>query len=407
MQAINYRIILTIDPANRISAQRPDDYDTALIRELEFGSEIDGIPNRKLGLNRPQLLGPANSYVERDWAARRRVMDDHWEAALEMLWFRQSDPAVSEEERRRWCEYGLARDEFADHGHRPYEIYFREGRRLRGRSRLTQADTTPLPGMSRPPLHTDSIAFTEWYVDSHACTPRRVNGSLEEGKIMLHQETFSGQIPFDALLPEGVDNLTVPVCLSATHVAWNTVRLESTWMHLAESAAHATVHAVRCHQNIAAIDRDGLLRTLAACGVALAISNDLESTLGDETVAAAQYFSTRGFLPDYDARLAMPLDRGIDREWAWGWQADGIEAGPIAFARWVGLAAAYAEGAISRVEFAAMLPPAELDGRGETNFTRGEALTILWRLVKSRPSSAGASLPEEPLTSLPSSVSYI
>ena len=193
VQAMNYRVMLTKDPIRRRPVARPAHYEPAQLRTLEFGAEVAGIPNGKLCLNRPQLPGPHNAYVEGDWRARRAIMDAHWETALAMLWFRQNDSSVPEEERRRWREYGLAGDEFADHHHRPHEIYVREGRRLCGRYLLTQADTLPAAGLARPPLHADSIAFTEWYVDSHACTPRRVSGSLPEGKVMLHQETFPGQ----------------------------------------------------------------------------------------------------------------------------------------------------------------------------------------------------------------------
>ena len=59
----------------------------------------------------------------------------------------------------------------------------------------------------RAPVHGDSIGVTEWYLDTHACTPRRLEGTLEEGKMMLDVETFPGQVPYRAILPEGLDNL--------------------------------------------------------------------------------------------------------------------------------------------------------------------------------------------------------
>ncbi len=371
VQALNYRVMLTRDPARRRPVPRPAMRDAEFLRTLEFGAEIDGIPNQKLGLNRPQLLGPHLAYVEGDWATRRRVMDAHWEAALALLWFKQHDPSVSAAERQRWGEYGLAGDEFADHGHRPHEIYLREGRRLRGRALLTEADTTPVAPLARPPLHADSIGFTEWYIDSHACTRRRVPGSLEEGKMMLHQETFPGQVPFAALLPDGLDNVLVPVCLSATHVAWNTVRLEPTWMHLAESAAHAAVASCRTGIAPAGLDRAALLRTLARRGVPLAYFNDLEATPGDETVAAAQYFATRGFLPDYDARLSAPLDDGTATAWLAA-AMDARGAAPLSIAR------AVQAGAGDRPLSAALRARWSALGAG-LHPARGDALRALWR----------------------------
>jgi len=393
VQALNYRVILTSDPARRRPVPRPPHLDREFLATLEFGSEIEAIPNQKLGLNRPQLLGPHNAYVEGDWSVRRQVMDAHWEAALALLWFKQHDPSVSEKERHRWREYGLAADEFTDHGHRPYEIYVREGRRLQGRAMLTEADTTPADGMARPPLHADSIGFTEWYIDSHACTRRRVEGSLEEGKVMLHQETFPGQVPLRALLPEGVENLIVPVNLSATHVAWNTVRLEATWMHLAESAAFAACQAWRAGQPIAALDRTELLQTLAARGVQLTFFNDLESAPGDDTVAAAQYFSTCGFFPDYDARLAAPLDGGTAREWLRVGLATLPPTDPLAVARAIAAAAARGEPPLGRSALPRFEPSTEAHSpavnASASAVTRGEALRALWQLVRSRRPAAG------------------
>jgi len=397
VQAMDYRAILTNDPARRVPVPPPPRLDREFLRPLEFRAEIAGIPNHKLGLNRPQLLGPHLAYVEGNWTVRRQVMDAHWQATLALLWFKQHDPSVSEKERRRWSEYGLARDEFADHGHRPYEMYVREGRRLKGRTMLTEADTTPAEGIARPPLHPDSIGFTEWYVDSHACTPRRVDGSLEEGKVMLHQETFPGQVPLRALLPEGVTNLIVPVNLSATHVAWNTVRLEPTWMHLAESAAFAAVQALRTGQPLPAIDRALLRQTLARRGVQLAFFNDLESAPDDDTVAAAQYFSTCGFFPDYDARLAAPLDRGTAHAWIRAAAAAPVD--PLAVARAVAAAATPAEPPVQRDAFLhgevhpASTSTPKSSGREEP-ITRGEALRTLWHAAIER-------LPRPTFTALP------
>jgi hypothetical protein len=399
VQAMNYRVILTNEPARRVPIQPPMNYDPARLRELEFGAEIDAIPNGKLGLNRPQLLGPHNDYVEGDWSTRRRVMDLHWETAMGLLWFRQHDQSVPEAERRRWLEYGLACDEFSDHHHRPHEIYLREGRRLVGRTLLTQADTVPALGLGRPLLHRDSIAFTEWYVDSHACTPRRVAGSLEEGKIMLHQETFPGQVPFRALLPTGVDNLLVPVSLSATHVAWNTVRLEATWMHIAEAAAYAALQALQHEQAPALIDGDRLRQTLAARGITLAFFNDLDSAPGDEMAAAAQYFSGWGFFPDFDARLAAPLDGGTAREWLAALRG-GAPAEPNAVARRIALACARGEAPVRRTEFAALLPEVELAAGLEGTLTRGEGLGALWQFLSS--SRDNANPPSRGITSSPS-----
>jgi hypothetical protein len=167
------------------------------------------------------------------------------------------------------------------------------------------------PGLGRAPVHADSIAITEWYMDSHSCTLARVPGSMEEGKAMLHQETFPGQLPWRCLLPQGVDNLLVPVCLSATHVAWGTVRLEPVFMQTGESAAFAAALAVKQNTTPAALDPDLLVRTLVKNRVMVSFFNDKEPM-----DPALQYFGTKGFFADYDARLNEPLKKATARLWA-------------------------------------------------------------------------------------------
>ena len=318
VQAFNYRTMLSSDPANRLPVEKPADYDPEKLKQLEATSIVAPIPNAKQGWNRPQLLGPHNDYVEADWPARRRVMDAHWQATLGLLYFQQNDPSVPEAQRTAWRKLGLARDEYPDNGHRPYEFYVREARRLDGRQVFTQHDVLLAPGRHRAPVHSDSIAVTEWYLDSHACTTARVPGSLDEGKMMLHQETFPGQLPYRALLPRDLDNLLVPVCVSSTHVGWNTVRLEPTWMNIAEAAAYAAVQAIRKGQPPARIETDALLRTLAAKRVMISLFNDADVSGSEAWIPAAQYFGTKGFFADYDVRAAEPLKPATEKVWADG-----------------------------------------------------------------------------------------
>ncbi len=321
VQAFNYRTMLSSDPANRLPVEKPADYDPEKLKLLEHGSIVAPIPNQKRGWNRPQLVGLQTDYVEADWAGRRRVMDAHWGATLALLYFLQNDPSVDPERQKSWREFGLARDEFTDHGHRPYEFYVREARRIEGRYVFTQHDAMLAPGLERAPVHADSIGVTEWYLDTHACTPRRIEGALEEGKMMLDVETFPGQVPYRSILPQGLDNLLVPVCLSATHVAWGTIRLEPTWMNLCESAGYAAALAVRQGIPPARLDAEVLQRKLAASHVMLNFFNDVDVASDDPRVAAAQYFATKGFFAGYDARLDDPLTEELRAVWEKGFAA--------------------------------------------------------------------------------------
>lgn len=327
VQAFNYRTTLTSDPANRLPVEKPANYDPEALKKLEFGSLVQPLPNQKIGWNRPQLIGPHQDYVEGDWTTRQRVMDAHWNATLGLLWYLQHDPSVPAERRAFFGRLGLARDEYADHDHRPYEFYVREARRLVGRATFTQHDASLAPGGRRAPSHRDSIAITEWYLDTHACSLDRVDGSLDEGKMMLHHETFSGQVAYDTLLPEALDNLLVPVCLSCTHVAWGTIRLEPTWMQIGESAGFAVALAKAAGVAPALVDRERLTRELARRQTLLAFFNDVDVAGDDPQVVAAQYFATRGFFADYDARLAEPLTEALAETWRQGFAR--LQAGDL------------------------------------------------------------------------------
>ena len=264
VQAFNYRtFVLSRDPADRIPVSKPAGYDPSAFRRLDLRSVVGPIPNHKLVWNRPQLIGAQNDYIEGNWTVRHRVMDQFWAATLGMLYFLQNDPSLSQDQRAYWRPYGLSKDEFADNGHRPYEFYVREARRLVGRYIFTEQDTALAPGLDRAPVHDDAIAIAEWYLDSHSCTTRRVPGSLDEGKTMLAVETFPSQIPYRTLLPRGVDNLLVPVALSATHVAWGTIRLEPTWMEIGEAAGFAAALSIRNRVAPANLEADALVRELA------------------------------------------------------------------------------------------------------------------------------------------------
>lgn len=315
VQAFNYRTMLSSDPANRLPVDKPANYDPEKLKQLDHGSIVSPIPNQKRGWNRPQLVGTQSAYVEADWAGRRKVMDAHWDATMALLYFLQNDPSVEPARQKSWREFGLAKDEFTDHGHQPYEIYVREARRIIGRYVFTQHDAMLAPGLERAPVHADSIGVTEWYLDTHACTARRIPGALEEGKMMLDVETFPGQAPYRTLLPQGLDNLLVPVCLSSTHVAWGTIRLEPTWMNIAESAGHAAALAIQNNVAPAQLDPDLLLRKLVASHVMVSFFNDADVSANDPQVAAAQYFATKGFFADYNARLDEPVSEATLNVW--------------------------------------------------------------------------------------------
>lgn len=381
VQACNYRTMLTTDPNNRVPVPKPKNYAPYFLKSLEVFSGVKDIPNNKFSWNRPQLIGRQTDYVEGDWTTRQRVMDEHWEMTLGLLYFLQHDPTVPKSVREGWLQIGLAKDEFADNGHRPYEMYMRETRRLAGRAVYTQHDAMLAPDLGRAPVHAGSIAITEWYMDSHSCSLARVPGGMEEGKAMLHYETFPGQIPYRCLLPKSIDNLLVPLCLSATHVAWGTVRLEPVFMQTGESAGLAASLALKNNTTPAELDSAKLVRKLCERRSMVTFFNDMDASGKEEWIPAALYFGTLGFVHDYDLRATEPLKQSTAKVWLDGLKqlySGNLE--PMDQARAVAQAEAAKSAPMTQREFAAQLPnrtkPSTIEPT--TIVTRGEAM--VWML---------------------------
>ncbi len=323
VQAYNLRTVLTTDPENRIPIDRPQDYDReTLIARLEkevewrLPPQRHNVPNQKCFWNFPKIIGPHTRYVEGDWATRRAVAREHAELTLHLLYFLQNDPSIDPADQTWLREWGLPKDEFPDNGHLPYEIYMRETRRIVGRAVFTEHDARRVSGMERAPVHADSISATEWFIDSHSCTNDRVPGSKREGEIQLKNLSVPGQVPFATMLPDELDNLLVPVCLSSSHVGWGTIRLEPTWMSLGEAAAWAVIVAARTQSSPASVDRATLLLHLAEQRVMLTFFNDLGNCTHQNWYPAFQYLGTCGYFGSYDARPGDPLGESLAEAWA-------------------------------------------------------------------------------------------
>jgi hypothetical protein len=341
IQSYSYRLCLTDDPANRrLLDMPPANYDRAkyaplllapeekeklplpfhhrfLIQSLREMVERDHIfhghalPNRKRSWNATNFTGAGKHYPAADAATRRAIAAAHRDHALGLMWFLQNDPEMPADLKAKARDWGLARDEFADNGNIPHQLYVREARRLVGRTVFTEHDALLAPGFERAPVHADSVGITEFSLDSLACTTDRLPGSggLCDGQLFQMEVSRPGQVPFGVLLPPELDNLLVVTTVSATHVGWGTVRQTPTLMHLAESAAWAVVLAARDNIAPANLSVEQLQRRLVERGVMISFFNDFDMGTREPWVPAIQYFGTKGEFTSYDAR---PAERGAE-----------------------------------------------------------------------------------------------
>lgn len=362
IQGYNHRFSLSNERGNIRLPEKPPGYQ----REEYLGYYRLGMGAGKLNgkalFNNALLPGENHAYPDADWPTREKIIERHKNFALGLIYFLQNDESVRPASRERYQTIGLPLDEFPDNDNLPYEMYVREARRIVGRHIFTEHDNRPAPGLARPPIYADSIAFTDWSMDSHDCTWDRSPGFAFDGKLILTEESRPAQIPWRSLLPQDVDNLIVPVCLSASHVAWGAVRLEPVWMMTGEAAGLAAALAKQHQTTPGQLDPEALLRALSKSRHFTSFFNDLEAFADHPAMPAAQYFATKGFFPDYDARLDDPLTEAVQNAWEKGLTTIRV-------------------GRLDPMAIAQRVQEAQASDSPLLELTRGEAVLDMWNAV--------------------------
>jgi len=248
IQAYCYRLCMTRVPENRIPITRPEGYDSTQYELLgrvsalgwnEFFNKYDPIPNLKTDVNNHGPVGFDNigmnwDYPDASYARRREILRDHKLYQLGLLYFLETDPRIPEKIRETMKQWGLARDEFRDNDNWPYNIYVRESRRMSGQFVMTENEVLGRNKVQQP------VGMGSYAMDSHNVqryvTPE---GFVQnEGDIGVFPDG-PYQIELGSILPkkEECNNLIVPVCLSCTHIAFGSIRMEPVFMILGQSAA--------------------------------------------------------------------------------------------------------------------------------------------------------------------------
>jgi hypothetical protein len=280
VQAYNFRICMTDVPENQIPFAKPADYDPLryelLLRYMQAGvfdlfGNNQWMPNRKTDTNNnggfsSDNIGMNYDYPEGDYATRERIFDEHVSYHQGLLYFLVNDPRVPEKARRATAKWGLAKDEFTQTGAWPHQLYVREARRMKSDYVMTEHNCRGAK------LAEDSVGLGAYNMDSHNVQRYVQDGQARnEGDI---QVAVAGPYPisYRSIVPKESEcsNLFVPVCLSASHIAYGSIRMEPVFMVLGQSAATAAVMAIDGNIAVQQVDYGELRKRLLADGQVLA-----------------------------------------------------------------------------------------------------------------------------------------
>ena len=267
-QSYNFRICVTQRPDIRAPFPKPAIYDPAryelLLRLIQafptipFGRlfHLGPLANGKYDLNAQGFFstdypGANTDYPDGDAATRARIWQDHVDFNQGLLWFLCHDERVPQTLRDQANTWGLCRDEFANNAHWPYALYVREARRMIGDYVMIQKDLQS--EITKP----DTVAMGSFLIDCHIV--QRIladDGSVRDEGSFQDDPVKPYQIPYRALTPKKAEceNLLVPVCLSASHIAYCSLRMEPVYMQLGHACGVAAVLAMKQKQPVQAVE---------------------------------------------------------------------------------------------------------------------------------------------------------
>ncbi len=255
IQAYCFRLCMSNHPENRVPFEEPEGYDPAdyelLARIFESGwnewfAKYDIIPNRKTDTNNhgpfsSDHIGMNYDYPEASYERRKEIIQDHTNYQKGLLYFVSTDERVPREVRDRMQNWGLAKDEFTDNGNWPHQLYIREARRMVGAYVTTENEVLGKVDVPNP------IGMGSYTMDSHNIQRYvTAEGDVQnEGDVGVHPKK-PYQIAYGSIVPQKgeCENLLVPVCLSSSHIAFGSIRMEPVFMILGQSAAAAAVIAI-------------------------------------------------------------------------------------------------------------------------------------------------------------------
>ncbi len=288
VQAYCFRMCLTNQPENRIPFPKPDGYDPKqyelLLRCFDAGwsesfTKFDPVPNHKTDTNNHgpfsfDNIGMNWDYPDASYERRREIIKEHEIYQKGLLYFTANDPRVPKDVQKKMQAWGLPKDEFTDNGNWSHQLYIREARRMIGNYVMTEPN---LLGKRATP---DSVGMGSYTIDSHNVrryvTPE---GNVQnEGDIGAHTPG-PYEIAYGSIIPKRgqADNLLVPVCVSSSHIAFGSIRMEPVFMILGESAATAAVMSIDAGVAVQDLPYESLRAELLKSGQVLHSSGRITS----------------------------------------------------------------------------------------------------------------------------------
>jgi len=283
VQAYNFRLCMTRNPANRVAWPKPAGYSAARyellarylpVFEQELGRPLaindvmkaDIVQNGKTDTNNngafsTDYIGGSYGYPEGSYTTRARIRQAHVDYIQGFLYFLATDARVPASLLADMKEWGLCADEFVDADHWPYQLYVREARRMVGEYVMSQKD------IQTELTKSDSIGMGSYNSDSHNVQRRQTeDGRAVENEGDMQVPVTPYEIPYRLILPKRAQatNLLVPVCFSATHVAYSTLRMEPQYMILGQAAGVAAKLAIENKQAVQDVDPRALAAKLVS-----------------------------------------------------------------------------------------------------------------------------------------------
>lgn len=430
LQAYNFRAIMTQEPENRVAIEQPENYKRekfAGVLELfadgrltkvfgypdkcVFKAQIPPLPNGKYDINdvskghvRLSLPGDNLAWPEGDEATRAKIAQRHRDWQVGLLYFLQHDEAVPQAIRDEALSWGWARDEFADNGHFPRQLYVREARRMarvpefegkpdtvfgqEERHIFTERHVQASPDGVRAQFVRSSIAMGDYGPNCHGTAHEGPNfGGKHVGE--FYKQVAPYQIPYSCMLSPDVANLIVPVACASSHVGFCALRLEPIWASMGQAAGAAAALGIQNRgYDMSRIPPSAIRRRLHASGAATIYVSDVLP--GDERFEAVQWLGNVGGLheprsqneipavveqypEDYGQRGKNEIGQYYEAYPGHAFEPDAIADMPL-YVRWWNLLPPEARDEATGLELSGRVQKQEL--------TKGELVQILYELVQ-------------------------